>query len=90
MVIPRRMIRILQKVKYIWLAVLLISILTGWYAQLQGMSPWDVFSMLTAGRLPGATYKIGINPADSDHDRNVHPGTISSASSSAQWAQFLL
>ena len=53
-------IRILQKVKYIWLAVLMISILTGWYGQLQGMSPWDVFSMLTAGRLPGATYKTGI------------------------------
>ena len=55
-----RMIHILQKVKYIWLAVLLISILTGWYGQLQGMSPWDVFSMLTAGRLPGAAYKVGI------------------------------
>ena len=24
------------------------------------MSPWDVFSMLTAGRLPGAAYKVGI------------------------------
>ena len=53
-------IRILQKVKYIWLAVLLGSILTGWYGKLQGMSPWDVFSMLTAGRLPGGTYKVGI------------------------------
>ena len=40
--------------------VLLVSILTGWYSKLQGMSPWDVFSMLTAGRLPGATYKVGI------------------------------
>ena len=53
-------IRILQKVKYIWLAVLLGSILTDWYGKLQGMSPWDVFSMLTAGRLPGGTYKVGI------------------------------
>lgn len=53
-------IRILQKVKYIWLAVLLGSILAGWYGKLQGMSPWDVFSMLTAGRLPGGTYKVGI------------------------------
>ena len=53
-------IRILQKVKYIWLLVLLVSILTGWYSKLQGMSPWDVFSMLTAGRLPGASYKVGI------------------------------
>ena len=42
------------------LTVLLVSILTGWYSKLQGMSPWDVFSMLTAGRLPGAAYKVGI------------------------------
>lgn len=69
-------IRILQKVKYIWLLVLLVSILTGWYSKLQGMSPWDVFSMLTAGRLPGAAYKVGIVLADSAHDRNVHSGKI--------------
>ena len=50
----------LQKVKYTLLAFLLLSILTGWYANLQGMSPWDVFSMLTAGKLPNASYKIGI------------------------------
>lgn len=30
-------VRILQKVKYILLAFLLLSILTGWYASLQGM-----------------------------------------------------
>ena len=42
------------------LAFLLLSILTGWYASLQGMSPWDVFSMLTARKLPNASYKIGI------------------------------
>ena len=53
-------VRILQKVKYILLAFLLLSILTGWYASLQGMSPWDVFSMLTARKLPNASYKIGI------------------------------
>lgn len=52
--------RVLQKVKYLLLAFLLLSILTGWYANLQGMSPWDVFSMLTAGKLPNASYKIGI------------------------------
>ena len=53
-------IRILQKVKYFLLAFLLISIITGFYSSLQGMSPWDVFSMLTARRLPNASYKIGI------------------------------
>ena len=69
-------IRILQKVKYIWLLVLLVSILTGWYSKLQGMSPWDVFSMLTAGRLPGAYLQGGDCAADSAHDRNVHSGKI--------------
>lgn len=53
-------VRMLQKVKYILLAAIMLSILTGWYEKLQGMSPWDVFSMLTAGRLPNATYRIGI------------------------------
>ena len=57
---PGKTVRILQKVKYIWLAVLLLFILMGWYKELQGMSPWDVFSMLTAGKLPNASYKIGI------------------------------
>ena len=57
---PEKVVRVLQKVKYILLAFLLLSILTGWYANLQGMSPWDVFSMLTAGKLPNASYKIGI------------------------------
>lgn len=40
---PEKVVRVLQKVKYILLAFLLLSILTGWYANLQGMSPWDVF-----------------------------------------------
>ena len=57
---PEKAVRILQKVKYILLAFLLLSILTGWYASLQGMSPWNVFSMLTARKLPNASYKIGI------------------------------
>ena len=57
---PEKAVRILQKVKYVLLAFLLLSILTGWYASLQGMSPWDVFSMLTARKLPNASYKIGI------------------------------
>ena len=57
---PEKIVRVLQKVKYILLAFLLVSILTGWYANLQGMSPWDVFSMLTAGRLPNSKYLVGI------------------------------
>ena len=49
-------IRILQKVKYIILFLILFSILMGWYGKIQGTSPWDVFSMLTAKRLPNANY----------------------------------
>ena len=55
---PEKAVRILQKVKYVLLAFLLLSILTGWYASLQGMSPWDVFSKLTARKHPNASYKI--------------------------------
>ena len=57
---PEKVVRVLQKVKYILLAFLLLSILTGWYANLQGMSPWDVFSMITAGRFPNSKYLAGI------------------------------
>ena len=73
---PEKAVRILQKVKYILLAFLLLSILTGWYASLQGMSPWDVFSMLTARKLPNASYKIGIILLVLITDRNVYTGKI--------------
>ena len=42
------------------LALILLSCLTGVYGKLTGTSPWDVFSMLTAGRLPDSTYLVGI------------------------------
>lgn len=32
----------------------------GWMARLKGTSAWDVFSLLTALRLPGAGYSVGI------------------------------
>ena len=54
------MVHKLQKVKYIVLALILLFCVTGFYSSLQGMSPWDVFSMLTAKRLPNANYKVGI------------------------------
>lgn len=53
-------IRLLQKGKHLLLLFLIASIFTGWYPKLQGMSPWDVFSMLTAGKLPNTSYKIGV------------------------------
>ena len=49
---PEEWVHRLQKVKYVILAFLLLSCITGFYSKLQGMSPWDVFSMLTTGRLP--------------------------------------
>ena len=56
---PEIWVHRLQKVKYLVLALLLLSCLTGMYSRLQGMSPWDVFSMLTTGRLPKSTYIVG-------------------------------
>lgn len=50
----------LQKVKYILLTGILLSCVTGSYPRFRGTSPWDVFSMLTSGRLPGAEYRIGV------------------------------
>ena len=57
---PEKVVRLLQNGKYLLLVFLIGSILTGWYPKLQGMSPWDVFSMLTAGKLPDASYKTGV------------------------------
>ncbi len=56
---PEECVHRLQKVKYVLLAFLLLSCVTGFYSKLQGMSPWDVFSMLTTGRLPKSTYVVG-------------------------------
>ena len=50
----------MQKIKYVILAAILLACVTGTYGKLQGTSPWDVFSMLRAGRLPGASYKVGV------------------------------
>ena len=56
---PEEWVHRLQKVKYVLLAFLLLSCMTGFYSKLQGMSPWDVFSMITTGRLPKSTYIVG-------------------------------
>ena len=50
----------MQKIKYVILAAILLACATGTYGKLQGTSPWDVFSMLRAGRLPGVSYKVGV------------------------------
>lgn len=56
---PEKWVHRLQKVKYLILAFLLLSCVTGFYSGLQGMSPWDVFSMVTAGKLPKTAYLVG-------------------------------
>mgnify|MGYP004636227633 FL=1 len=56
---PEKWVHRLQKVKYLILAFLLLSCVTGFYSGLQGMSPWDVFSMVTAGKLPKSAYLVG-------------------------------
>ena len=58
--LSEKMVHGLQKVKYIVLALILLSCLTDVYGKLTGTSPWDVFSMLTAGRLPNSKYLVGI------------------------------
>lgn len=58
--IPKKMVRILQKLKYLILAMIVILCAAGIYAGLSGWSPWDVFSMLTACRWPEASYTLGI------------------------------
>ena len=67
-------IRILQKVKYIWLAVLLISILTGWTAS--GHEPMGRIFHADCGKTAWSHLQDRHYPADPDHDRNVHPGTV--------------
>ena len=46
--------------KYIVLALISILCFAGVYGKGKGTSPWDVFSMITAGRLPNSKYLVGI------------------------------
>ena len=78
---PEEWVHRLQKVKYVLLAFLLLSCMTGFYSKLQGMSPWDVFSMLTTGRLPKSTYIVGTVL--------LILIIVSSASFSVPWEQYL-
>ena len=50
----------LQAVKYIVLLLLIVACFTGAYAKTQGMSPWDVFSMLHAGNFKLGGYVVGV------------------------------
>ena len=58
--IPDRIADRLVYLKYVILAIIVFMCYGGVYNKAQGTSPWDVFSMLTARKLPNASYKIGI------------------------------
>ncbi len=58
--LPGQAVAACQKIKYVVLIVILGLCAGGMYGKLSGTSPWDVFSQLTALRLPGKGYGIGI------------------------------
>lgn len=53
-------VKYLQAGKYIVLVLLVVSCYTGVYSKTQGMSPWDVFSMLHAGNFKLGGYIVGL------------------------------
>lgn len=53
-------VKYLQAVKYIVLVLLVVSCYTGVYSKTQGMSPWDVFSILHAGNFKLGGYIVGL------------------------------
>lgn len=58
--LPKKAVHILQKLKYINLAFIILMTAAGKMGLLKGTSPWDVFSRLTALKLPEQGYQIGI------------------------------
>ena len=50
----------LSMAKYIVLAVLAVVCFLGYFSKTQGMSPWDVFSMLHAGNFRLGGYTVGL------------------------------
>lgn len=58
--LPKKVFPILQKLKYLNLAFIVAVTALGMAGSLQGTSAWDVFSRLTALRLPADGYRIGI------------------------------
>lgn len=52
--------RRLQRIKYAVLIIIVILCLTGLYEKTKGYSPWDVFAMITTGKLYIKGYEAGI------------------------------
>jgi polyferredoxin len=59
MSVPKR-IHLMQKVKYIILALICVTCFTGIYAKQGGWNPWDVFSRLTSLNISLSAYPVGI------------------------------
>lgn len=57
---PKKLLPFLQKLKYFNLVFIVLMIASVKMEKFKGTSPWDVFSQLTALKLPGAEYLIGI------------------------------
>lgn len=58
--LPQKVVSLLQKLKYIILALIVILCAFGLYGHLSGSSPWDVFSRLTAFQAVPKGYFWGI------------------------------
>lgn len=58
--LPETLVRRGQKLKYLVLAAIVLLCAAGWYEKLRGASPWEVFSRLTALRLPPEGFGAGI------------------------------
>ena len=57
--LPEKILRILQKMKYLVLAVILILCAFGLYSKVSGYDPWTVFSLLTSLRFSTAGFAGG-------------------------------
>jgi polyferredoxin len=58
--LPKQILPVLQKLKYLNLAFIVLMTAAGLMDSLHGTSPWDVFSRFTALKLPTADYLPGI------------------------------
>lgn len=58
--LPESCFLALQKVKYVILLLIVILCTLGIYGKMAGTSPWDVFSMVTAGRFNLKGYAAGV------------------------------
>ena len=58
--LPVKAVLVCQKIKYLVLAAIVVLCAAGQYGRLSGTDPWEVFSRLTALRLPPEGYGIGI------------------------------